>query len=211
MKVSNERGEKEEGLRKTAKHLSHVSSSSPFLTVIVDSNSKSSRRQHSSTSHTENISPSSSLSTTTSSPPSSSLTGEVGDPFFSLSSSSSFPSRLCVDIETGSFLEEGALEVRPSLIPSAGLGLFATQFIPEGVWVCEYLGRQLSLREVLREKDRTYVICAGSVNRHIDAKSYLRVYARYINDHFDHSCLNAAFVKRKAEGFVLSGVSLSSS
>ncbi|PFH33415.1 putative histone lysine methyltransferase, SET [Besnoitia besnoiti] len=103
----------------------------------------------------------------------------------------------CADPRTGSFLSPSALFVSASLIPLAGQGLFTSQHIPRGTWICEYLGKCLSLRELLREEDRAYVICAGALNAHIDAKSHLEVFARYINDISDKEKLNACFVKDK--------------
>eukprot|EP00921_Rhytidocystis_pertsovi_P023692 GHVQ01037990.1.p1 GENE.GHVQ01037990.1~~GHVQ01037990.1.p1 ORF type:complete len:249 (+),score=34.90 GHVQ01037990.1:731-1477(+) len=87
------------------------------------------------------------------------------------------------------------LEVRPSLIPGAGRGLFVLSAVPKGSVVCEYTGRRLTLLELLRKQDRTYVMGGFGINWHIEAGP--EVMARYINDNMDTSQLNAVFQKLK--------------
>ncbi|KFH08164.1 putative histone lysine methyltransferase, protein SET, partial [Toxoplasma gondii VAND] len=53
------------------------------------------------------------------------------------------------------------------------------------------------LRQILREQNRAYVICAGTLNAHIDARLHPEVLARYINDNAKKEKLNARFVKDK--------------
>nr|CEL73023.1 TPA: SET domain-containing protein [Toxoplasma gondii VEG] len=101
------------------------------------------------------------------------------------------------DRVTGSFYAASVLFVAPSLIPGTGQGLFTSQRLPKDSWLCEYLGTRLSLRQILREQNRAYVICAGTLNAHIDARLHPEVLARYINDNAKKEKLNARFVKDK--------------
>lgn len=59
------------------------------------------------------------------------------------------------------------LEVRPSSIVGAGLGLFATRRFAAGAWVTVYAGQRISMQEARRRRDagRSTHICAygGSV------------------------------------------------
>mmetsp|Transcript_20501 Transcript_20501/g.26570 ORF Transcript_20501/g.26570 Transcript_20501/m.26570 type:complete len:139 (-) Transcript_20501:1756-2172(-) len=86
------------------------------------------------------------------------------------------------------------LRVDQSLISDAGYGLFAQRsFEPDEV-ICEYRGRVLSLAQVLRLKDTTYVM-GLSMNVHLDANDAFQVPGRYVNDNFDETKLNAKFIK----------------
>lgn len=49
------------------------------------------------------------------------------------------------------------VEVRESLIPGAGLGLFAREPLAAGEVACEYRGTVLSLMQCLKLTDRSYV------------------------------------------------------
>ncbi|KEP61323.1 UNVERIFIED_CONTAM: histone lysine methyltransferase, SET, putative [Hammondia hammondi] len=101
------------------------------------------------------------------------------------------------DRVTGSFYPASVLFVAPSLIPGAGQGLFTSQRLPRDSWLCEYLGTRRSLRQILREQSRAYVMCAGTLNAHIDARLHPEVLARYINDNAKKEKLNARFIKDK--------------
>ena len=48
-------------------------------------------------------------------------------------------------------------------------------------------------------KDRDYVMGGFGLNVHVDASQHKHVLARYINDNFDKSKLNAEFVKFEAD------------
>ena len=48
-------------------------------------------------------------------------------------------------------------------------------------------------------KDRDYVMGGFGLNVHVDASQHKDVLARYINDNFDKSKLNAEFVKFEAD------------
>lgn len=88
------------------------------------------------------------------------------------------------------------LEVRPSLIPGAGCGLFTKALLRKDSVVCEYRGWQLTLVEVLQRRNRKYVMGGFGLNCHVDAPP--EVLARYINDSFNTSKLNCRFRKQKS-------------
>mmetsp|Transcript_25742 Transcript_25742/g.66589 ORF Transcript_25742/g.66589 Transcript_25742/m.66589 type:complete len:191 (+) Transcript_25742:13-585(+) len=89
------------------------------------------------------------------------------------------------------------LDVRESLIPGAGLGLFATRSFARGETICEYTGRVLTLRQILRMSvpEREYVMGGFGLNTFVDAGPDANMLARYINDNQDDSALNAEFVR----------------
>ena len=92
------------------------------------------------------------------------------------------------------------LEVRASRIPNAGDGLFTTREFAAGEVLGEYYGRVLSLLQVMKLQNRDYVMGGfGSINVHVDARFALNSPARYVNDNFDTSALNARFDKLKAQ------------
>lgn len=81
------------------------------------------------------------------------------------------------------------LRVAPSLIPGAGLGLFARRPFAEGDVVCEYVGVPLTTLEALRTPDWRYLVGLGrnSSGRRVwvDARPATSLPARYINHQFD--------------------------
>jgi SET domain-containing protein len=89
------------------------------------------------------------------------------------------------------------LEIKESLIPGAGLGLFAKSHIAKGSVFCEYYGRELTLLQTIKLKDKTYLMGGFGLNCHIDAKDELGCFGRYINDAMDPAKQNARFVKIK--------------
>ncbi|KAJ1623932.1 hypothetical protein T492DRAFT_1051641 [Pavlovales sp. CCMP2436] len=97
--------------------------------------------------------------------------------------------------------EAKGLDVRPSLVVGAGEGLFALRGFLEGELVCEYVGRVLSLAEVMRMSvpDRDYVMGGFGLNVHVDGRHNHNMLARYINDNGDPALINAEFVKLRAE------------
>ena len=95
------------------------------------------------------------------------------------------------------FQEEG-VEVRQSRIPDSGNGLFASRDFAPGEPLGEYRGRVLSLLQAHRLEDRDYLMGGFGLNSHVDARFALDAPARYVNDHFDKSKLNAEFHKDKA-------------
>ena len=93
--------------------------------------------------------------------------------------------------------ESDTLEVKESAIPGAGLGLFAKQAIEKGTVFCEYFGKEITLLQMLRLKDKTYVMGGFGLNCHIDANEVYECFGRYINDGMVPARQNARFVKIK--------------
>lgn len=96
----------------------------------------------------------------------------------------SAPTPVVTDPPTGA-----DLLIAPSLIPGAGLGVFARRAFAEGEYVCTYSGTRLSTLEAMRTPDWRYLVGLGK-NRHgrrvwIDARLRPEFPARYINHHFD--------------------------
>ena len=89
------------------------------------------------------------------------------------------------------------LEIKESLIPGAGLGLYARTLIPKGTVFCEYFGKELTLLQMLRLKDKTYVMGGFGLNCHIDAMDTYECFGRYINDGMAPEKQNSRFVKIK--------------
>lgn len=88
------------------------------------------------------------------------------------------------------------LVVAPSLIPGAGLGVFAGRAFAAGELTCSYTGIRLTTLQALRTPDWRYMLTLGK-DRHgrrvwIDARPTLDVVARYINHHFDPARRNIA-------------------
>mmetsp|Transcript_28497 Transcript_28497/g.51170 ORF Transcript_28497/g.51170 Transcript_28497/m.51170 type:complete len:205 (-) Transcript_28497:207-821(-) len=92
-----------------------------------------------------------------------------------------------------------SLAVKPSLIPEAGKGLFATVGFSQGELVCVYTGTVLSLIQLMQTEDRDYVMGGFGLNRHVDAKSHPQVLARYINDNLEPGKRNVKFIKLPAQ------------
>lgn len=93
----------------------------------------------------------------------------------------------------------GGVEVRPSLIPNAGNGLFAAVEFSEGEVICEYTGRHLSFLQAYKAPDKTYIMGGFGINVHIDAKDFPCSMGRYINDPRNPDLENSKFVKLKPE------------
>jgi len=89
------------------------------------------------------------------------------------------------------------VEVRASLIPDAGNGLFATKPFGAREPICPYLGSKLSLFQWLRTPDWRY--CLG-VNPTIDAGHHPKVMARYVNHHFDATKVNCTYEELEGRG-----------
>ncbi|KAJ1460635.1 hypothetical protein M885DRAFT_478187 [Pelagophyceae sp. CCMP2097] len=86
------------------------------------------------------------------------------------------------------------LEVRESLLPSAGEGLFATKNFEAGEAICDYRGVVLSLARAVQLPDKNYLMGFG-LNVHVDARLAFAVPGRYVNDNFDVLLINARFEK----------------
>ena len=92
------------------------------------------------------------------------------------------------------------IEARASRIANAGDGLYATRDFAAGEVLGQYYGRVLSLLQVMKLENRDYVMGGfGSINVHVDARFALDSPARYVNDNFDTSALNARFDKLKEQ------------
>jgi SET domain-containing protein len=79
-------------------------------------------------------------------------------------------------------LFEKKIEIRESLLPGAGNGLFAREFIPRGTRIVEYKGKVTSWKDVNHDDgDNGYIYY---VKRHhvIDARNQKSAMARYAND-----------------------------
>ncbi|KAL1511920.1 hypothetical protein AB1Y20_005201 [Prymnesium parvum] len=91
------------------------------------------------------------------------------------------------------------VEVRTSRLRGAGLGLFARRDFAPGERLGAYHGRVLSLLQAHLLENRDYLMGGFGVNTHVDARFAMSSEGRYVNDNFDPACLNAKFVKDKAE------------
>ena len=89
--------------------------------------------------------------------------------------------------------ERDGTQVRRSLVPGAGFGLFALRTFEAGDLLGEYAGDLLTFWQQQRTPDWTYVAAAGP-DRFVDAGPYPHVKARYINHHFDPDRINARYV-----------------
>ena len=89
------------------------------------------------------------------------------------------------------------VEVRLSLIPNSGYGLFASRDFAAGEVLGTYRGRVLSLLQAHLLEDRDYLMGGFGINAHVDARFALSAEGRYVNDNFDKSQLNAEFEKDK--------------
>jgi len=94
----------------------------------------------------------------------------------------------------------GLLEVRPSLIPNAGDGLFVVRPVPAGAWLCVYSGTAVPLAELVKAKERgdslSDYLMGGFGLYSVDAADHLDVLARYVNDCYQNpDARNVRFVK----------------
>ncbi len=89
--------------------------------------------------------------------------------------------------------ERDGTQIRPSLVPDAGLGLFALRPFEGGELLGEYAGHLMTSWQHQRTPDWTYVAAAGP-DHFVDAGPYPFVKARYINHHFNPDRINAQYV-----------------
>lgn len=98
------------------------------------------------------------------------------------------------ELEASVQRSDAGLVVAPSLVPEAGMGLFAERDYEAGEVVCTYIGRCLSLVQLLRTPDWTYIMDCGKDRRgrriHLDARHQPRAKAAYVNHHFDGAKVN---------------------
>lgn len=79
-------------------------------------------------------------------------------------------------------LLEKKLQVKDSLLPFAGKGLFTTEFIPKGTKIVEYKGRITTWKDVDHKDGNNGYIYYVKRNHVIDASTYPSALARYAND-----------------------------
>ncbi|EQC28509.1 hypothetical protein SDRG_13837 [Saprolegnia diclina VS20] len=89
------------------------------------------------------------------------------------------------------------LAVRPSRLPNAGDGLFATKPFTPGDAVCVYTGDILTTSEALHVANKSYLMRLGQ-GVYVDARSRPNVAARYINDCRSRGVHNVVFEKDPA-------------
>jgi hypothetical protein len=101
-----------------------------------------------------------------------------------------------VDLKLDSSVREReqGLVVASSLVPGAGMGLFVDRDYEAGEVVCTYIGRCLTLLQMLRTRDWTYMMDCGKDRRgrrvHLDARHHPRSKAAYVNHHFNRDKVN---------------------
>ena len=78
-------------------------------------------------------------------------------------------------------LLEKHLQIKRSLIPGAGNGLFTTIFISKGTRIVEYKGRSTTWKDVEHDYRNGYIYSIDSKHV-IDAKTYKKALGRYAND-----------------------------
>jgi SET domain-containing protein len=103
-------------------------------------------------------------------------------------------------------LLEKQLQVKTSNIPGAGTGLFTNEVIPKGARIVEYKGKIRTWKEVKHE-DSNYYIYYVTRNYIIDASSYKKSMARYVNDAKGITKIkglnnNAEFIREKFKIFI---------
>ncbi len=103
-------------------------------------------------------------------------------------------------------LLEKQLEVKASNIAGAGRGLFTSKVIPKGARIVEYKGKIRTWKEVQYE-DSNYYIYYVTRNYIIDASSYKKSMARYVNDAKGLTKIkglnnNAEFIREKFKVFI---------
>ncbi len=79
-------------------------------------------------------------------------------------------------------LPEKHLIIKRSTLPAAGKGLFTKIFIAKGTRIAEYKGRITTWKNVLKTNVFNAYVYYIKPNHVIDAKTYVKSLARYIND-----------------------------
>ncbi len=79
-------------------------------------------------------------------------------------------------------LLEKKLQVKKSVLPNAGKGLFAKTFIPKGTKIVEYKGKITTWKEVDHNEGKNGYIYYVKRNYVIDAGNRKSALARYAND-----------------------------
>lgn len=79
-------------------------------------------------------------------------------------------------------LFERKVEVKESILPGAGQGLFAKDFIPKGTRITEYKGKITTWKEVDDDDGNNGYIYYVKRHHVIDASRHTGTFARYAND-----------------------------
>ncbi len=79
-------------------------------------------------------------------------------------------------------LFEKKLEVKSSILPGAGKGLFAKELIPKGTRIVEYKGKVTTWKEVDDDDGNNGYIYYVKRHHVINASKYTAAMARYAND-----------------------------
>lgn len=79
-------------------------------------------------------------------------------------------------------LFEKKVEVKESVLPGAGKGLFAKEFIPKGCRIVEYKGKVTTWKDVDDDDGNNGYIYYVKRHHVIDASRHTSVLARYVND-----------------------------
>jgi len=100
-----------------------------------------------------------------------------------------------VELSPGQAATMVPTEVRPSSVPGAGKGLFATAPIAAGTLIGEYCGDTVdTMLHRLRVKDWSYVATTRDPVICVDARFRPEVMVRYMNHHFDPACRNTDMI-----------------
>uniref|UniRef100_A0A7S0DXQ9 SET domain-containing protein n=1 Tax=Hanusia phi TaxID=3032 RepID=A0A7S0DXQ9_9CRYP len=99
-------------------------------------------------------------------------------------------------------LSSDGLLVSKSLLPGAGLGLFAARDFVEGETICRYQSPHgtMTTREAVQLEDKSFLMRLGP-QTYVDLKHVPEVKARYINDCRQVDRHNVRFLKRPDEGY----------
>lgn len=73
------------------------------------------------------------------------------------------------------------LEVKTSILPNAGMGLFAKMVFKKGDTIIEYVGEMTTWEKVKDDAENNYIFHIDDEHV-IDAKNDLKSFGRYVND-----------------------------
>jgi hypothetical protein len=95
-------------------------------------------------------------------------------------------------------------EVRPSMVPGAGMGLFVMVPVEAGTVIVEYSGDRVgSVLQRYRLRDWDYLALTSDPAVSIDARNRPEAKARYINHHFDPAARNTESRMQDGRRFVV--------
>lgn len=104
---------------------------------------------------------------------------------------------------------EKHLYLKRSLLPGAGKGLFTKTDIPKGKIIVQYKGSVHKWKDIKHEDGYNAYLFKINNNVVLNAKNYLKSYARYANDARGFSKIvglrnNAEYLVKKNECFIIS-------